>query len=176
MYTFFILCVGKRVDWEHWKKLYVTGDDSVTFLSLSKMEGAPAFSTINNKACPPKKSGEPSWAELRKRYRQQQLQEGVGKEGVRVGVAEAIQKAEQIIDRAEMLAQHNILARKMLSIAGQAMKAMDPASLKPSDVEKFLKLGIDVQRTTEGMATSKTEVDFKGMSDAELDAIIDGNT
>ena len=168
--------MGKRVDWEHWKKIYVTGDDSVTFKSLSEMAGAPAFSTINNKACPPKNSSEPSWSDLRKRYRQQQLQEGVGREGVRVGVAEAIHKAEQIIDRAEMLAQHNALAKKMLSIAAKAMVEMDYSKLKPSEITQFMKLGIDVQRTTEGMSTGKTEIDLKNATDAELDAIIDGNT
>lgn len=167
--------MGKRVDWKHWKDLYVTGDDSVTFQYLSEMEDAPAFSSIRNKACPPEDSGEPKWADLRKRYRQEQLREGVGGDKVRIGVAEAIQKAEQIIDRAEMLVQHNALAKKMLSLAAKAMVEMDHSKLKPTDVEKFVKLGVDMQRTIEGMATSRTEVDFKNMSDAELDRIIDGN-
>ena len=75
-----------------------------------------------------------------------------------------------------MLTQHNTLAKSLLAKAAQAMLTMDANTLKPSDVIQFVKLGVDMQRIIEGMATSKTDVDLKNATDAELDAIINGDT
>ncbi len=174
--------MGKRVDWEHWRGLYVAGDDSVTFQSLSELDGAPAFSTIRNKACPPKDSNEPSWADLRKQYRKELAKESVGGDRVSLSVEDAIARTDKIIDTAEMLTQHNAIAKALIGIGAAGIKEFQlnnfakAKQMKPRELLEFAKFGIEMQRIIEGMATSKTEIDFKGMSDAELNAIIDGDT
>ena len=167
--------MGKRIDWQYWEKLYVSGGDEVTLISLSGMEDAPAYSTLRNKAFPPKKSSEPSWKDLRKRYRDELKKQGVGGDEVKISVEEAISRTDKIIDTARMLTEHNAIAQGLIALASQGINALDGAKLKPSEIVQLSKLGIDIQRTIEGMATSRTEVDFKGMSDKELDAFIDGN-
>lgn len=162
----------------------MSGDDSVTFQSLSEMDNAPAFSTIRNKACPPRGSSKTSWAELRKQYRKELARESVGGNKVKLSVEQAIERTSQIINAAEMLAQHNQIAKGLLRMASlgineyltDAQKNQNRIGLKPFEIEKLVKTGIEIQRTIEGMATSKTEVDLRCASDAELDAIIDGNT
>lgn len=171
--------MGKRVNWDHWKEVFVTGDDSVTFAFIAEMDGAPAYSSIKNKACPPKNSSEASWSDLRKQYRKELAKESVGGEKVKLSVEQAVERTQKIIDTAEMLIQHNAIAKGLLSLASQGIRARVEAEagkdLKPMELIQMAKVGIEIQRIIEGMATSKTEIDFKGMSDTELDEIINGN-
>lgn len=167
----------KLIDWDLWKRRFIEGDDSITLVSLSELPGAPAYQTLKNKAYPKKDSLEPSWNDLRARYRKELLRAGVisSTADIKPNVQRAIDKTESIIDAARMLEEHNALAYSLLAKASEGLMNLDGKKLKPNEIATFTKLGIDIQRTIEGMATQKTEVDFRGMSDAELDKIIDGD-
>ena len=161
---------GKPINWQHWRKEFVQGGDAITLTALAKRAHYPAIQSLRNK------SASEGWEEQRKRYRRELENRGVNLNGeIKPEVADAIDRTNKIIDTAEMLTQHNALAKKMLSLAAEAMLNMEAKNIKPSDVTQFMKVGVDMQRTIEGMATSKTEVDLKAATDAELDAIINGN-
>lgn len=163
--------MGKRINWQHWREKFVEGDDSITLEVLSKRKNSPALDSLK------KKCAAEGWHEQRKRYQRELENRGVNINGeVKPEVRTAIDRTNKIIDTAEMLTQHNAIATGLLRLAAQGIRAADGKNLKPSEFIQMAKVGIEIQRIIEGMATSKTEIDLKSATDAELDAIIDGNT
>lgn len=169
---------GKAINWQHWRKEYVQGGDEITLTTLAKRPHSPAIQTLRNK------SAQENWEEQRKRYRRELESRGAydsAKEEIKPEIAAVIDRTNKIIDTAEMLTQHNGIAKALIGIGAAGLKELQSNNfekaklMKPNDLLNFVLKGIDVQRTIEGMATSKTEVDLRGVSDAELDAIIDGN-
>ena len=169
---------GKPINWPHWRKEFVQGGDEITLTALSKRPHSPALQTFKNK------SAEENWDEQRKRYRRELESRGAydsAKDEIKPEIAAAIDRTEKIIDTAEMLTQHNAIAKALIGIGAAGIKEFQlnnfakAKQMKPRELLEFAKFGIEMQRIIEGMATSKTEIDFKGMSDAELNAIIDGD-
>lgn len=160
----------KPIDWDKWRGQFVRGNDDVTIAALAECEGAPALQTLRNK------SSKEGWFEQRKRYRCEVQERGaVHFSGTKEEVADAIDRTIKIVDAAEMLTRHNRLAKALIGVAAKGLKHLDPKKLKPNEIANLAKLGIDVQRITEGLATERAEVNFKAMSDDELDRFIDGN-
>ena len=163
---------GKAINWQHWRKEFVQGGDEITLTALAKRAHSPAIQTLRNK------SAAEGWEEQRKRYRRELENRGAydaAKGEIKPEIAAVIDHTNKIIDRAEMLTQHNAIAKGLLNLAAQGIRAADGAKLKPSEFLQMAKVAIDMQRTIEGMATTKTEVDLKNATDAELDAIINGD-
>ena len=72
-----------------------------------------------------------------------------------------------------MLSQHNAIAKALLSKGVEAIRLLDPKELRPSDIVTFLKLGIDTQRLTEGLATERQELDLSGTIQSVEVAFVD---
>ncbi len=155
-----------RIDWDKWRLKYVSGPDSYTLEALSKEPGAPALNTLK------KVSSRESWTEQRKRFRHQ-TDTMAHHDAV---VDAAADKVSKIIDTAEMLTRHNSIATGLLAKGAAALSQLDPSTLKPTEIAQFLKMGIDVQRIIEGMATERSEmkVDLSQLTDAELEKIANG--
>lgn len=167
--------MGRRINWELWRTEFVRGDDTITLEVLSGRPDSPAIDSLKKKC-----AGE-GWHEQRKRYREELAKESVGGNEVKLSVEQAVERTQKIIDTAEMLTQHNAIAKALIGVGAAGIKELQKndfakaKQLKPREILDFARLGMEMQRLIEGMATSKSEIDLKGMSDAELDAIIDGN-
>ena len=156
---------GKAVQWDKWREKFVKGDDSVTLSALSRRKASPALQSLRVQ------SAKEGWVEQRKRYRRELENRGVNENGeIKPEVFDVIDRTNRIIDTAEMLTQHNTLARALVGVAAKGLKNLDPKKLKPTEIVSLAKLGVDIQRTVEGLATDKTEV---GIS---IDAIPDAKT
>ncbi len=169
---------GRAVDWDYWRKEYVQGGFDVTLRSLSERSNSPALQTLKNR------SAEEDWDDQRKRYRRELGNLGAydfGKQEIKPEVAHVIDQTNKIIDAAEMLTQHNKLAKALIAVGAASIAELKKndyekaKKMKPNEAMNFILKGIDIQRTTEGLATSKTEIDFVNMSDTDLDAFINGD-
>jgi hypothetical protein len=137
-----------RVDWDYWRNKFVTGDDLVTYRVLSEYSGAPAYQSIKNRA---KKE---DWTDQRKRFRQQRSTDA----STQPDVQQTAEHVAKIIDTAEMLTRHIKAARVVGQKALEAMRNVDPKTLRPSDALAWLKFAIEVERLTEGLATERQDV------------------
>ena len=134
-------------DWDKWRRVYVVGDDNVTLPSIALIPGAPSLPSLK------RVSASELWADQRKRYRTER------DTAAAVSVA---QQAEKIIDAAEMLTQHNQVAKLLISQGVQALRGRDPSKLSDKDALAFIKAGIEIQRLTEGLATERQTVTHDG--------------
>lgn len=156
--------MGSRVDWDYWRQKYVTGD--MLLKDLAEGHNAPAFKTLRNK------SSEEDWPGQRRRFQDMKRTQAL----LVPDVQQTVETAKKIIDSAEMLTQHNQIAKALLSKGIEGIKTLDPSKMRPVDIAHFLKLGIDVQRLTEGLATQRQQIDFSTMSDAELEKLAKGES
>ena len=152
-------------DWDKWRLRYVSGDDLLTLEALSQEPGAPALNTLK------KRSSKESWTEQRKRFRHQR--DTIAHHDAHV--VSAAEKVVKIIDSAEMMTRHSKAAKLIGSIALRAFQSYDPASLKPSEATAMMKLAVEVERLTEGLATQRQQVDFSNLPDSELEKIANGD-
>ena len=153
-----------KIDWDYWRNKFVTGADSVTLKKLSEVPGAPAYQTLKNRA------NKESWGELRKRYEYQKSTMAAAQPGV----AETVATAQKIIDSVEMLTRHSHAARFIGGLGIKALKAKDPEKISGRDAIALIKLGVEIERLTEGLATQRQELDVTGLSDAELEKLASG--
>lgn len=137
------------IDWNYWRHKFVTGEMSLK--ELSEGHGAPAFKTLRNK------SSAEDWPSQRKHFRDMKGTQAAIVPDVRQ-TAETVTK---IIDAAEMLTQHNQIAKLLISKGVQAVREIDPAKLSPRDALAFLKEAVAIQRLTEGLATERLDVEQK---------------
>jgi hypothetical protein len=154
-----------RIDWDSWRRKFIQGPDTLTIKALSEYTGAPAYQTLRNR------SSKEDWVSQRKRYR-----DNLSTISDTVPDAQQVaSRVEKIIDSAEMLTRHSKAAKLIGSIALKAFQTYDPATLKPSEATQMMKLAVEVERITEGLATERQEMklDLKGMSDAELQKLIE---
>lgn len=170
--------MARKVDWDKWRLKYVSGSDAVTLEALSKMPEAPALPSLK------RHSGRESWTEQRERFRYQRDSIATNDETV-VAAATEVKK---IIDAAEMLTRHAKVSRSLQSLAhawlqtlklGNDKNKFDPAKvakLKPGEVTALLKLALESERLTEGLATQRQEIDLSGLSDAELEKLANGGS
>ncbi len=156
--------MGAKVNWEIWRKQFVQGPDDLDYKRLSKYTGAPAYSSLRNRA------SKEDWPSQRKRYRA-----NLGTLAGTVPEAQHVaQQVEKIIDAAEMLTRHAKACRMVGQKAIQAMQMVDPATLKPSDALAWLKFAVEAERLTEGLVTQRQEIDLSAMTDAELEKLAYG--
>jgi P2-related tail formation protein len=139
-------------DWDKWRRAYVVGDDNVTLPSIAMIPGAPSLPSLK-RVC-----ASELWADQRKRYRVERDTHVIRDDAA----VSAVQRVEQIIDAAEMLTQHNQVAKLLISQGVQALRGRDPAKLSDKDALAFLKAGIEIQRLTEGLATERQAVTHDG--------------
>ena len=129
-----------RKDIDYWKQRFITGSDEVTLKSLSEEPNSPSYSTLK------KISMRELWVDQRKRYRNQTL--------ISVPeVKEAAKRAEQVIDLVDMLCRHARAAKLLGEKAIEALKALDSSKLKPADIAQFIRIAVEIERLTEGLAT-----------------------
>ena len=152
-------------NWDEWRRRFVSSGDEVTLKWLSEQPGAPSYSSLRKRSAPKWED----WEEQRKNYREQLRTVA----SVSPDVKQTAEMVTKIIDTAEMLTQHNTLAKALISKAAEGLQHLRPATMKPSEIAAFAKLGVDIQRITEGLATQRTELDLKSMTDAELQALVD---
>ena len=157
--------MGKKVDWDNWRKKFVQGPDDLDLKKLSEYSGAPAYQTLRNR------SSQEDWPQQRKRYRDNASTLASTVPEVR-DIASTVTK---IIDTGEMLTRHSKAAKMIGSIALRAFQSYDPASLKPSEATAMMKLAVEVERLTEGLATQRQQVDFSNLPDSELEKIANGD-
>lgn len=155
--------MATRIDWDYWRIKFVQGPDDLDLKRLSEYSDAPAYSSLRNR------SSKEDWPDQRKRYRANLSTVASTVPDVKA----TAQQVTKIIDAAEMLTQHNMLAKAFISKAAEGLQHLRPATMKPSEIAAFAKLGVDIQRITEGLATQRTELDLKSMTDAELQALVD---
>lgn len=134
-------------DWDKWRRVYVVGDDTVTLPSIAAIPGAPSLPSLK------RVSASELWADQRKRYRT---------ERDTVAAVSVANRVEQIIDAAEMLAQHASAARLLRQKALEAIERIGVEALKPADAIAWLKLAIEIERLTEGLATERQAVTHDG--------------
>ena len=160
-----------HIDWDKWRIRYVSGPDSLTLDALSKEPGAPALDTLK------KRSSRDSWLAQRERFRHQKSTIAHHDATVEAAAAEV----KQIIDSAEMLTRHAQASKLAGSVAMFELNRLRqmqvngaPTNMKLAEIVNLLKMAIEVERLTEGMATQRQEIDFSALSDAELEKIANG--
>ena len=157
--------MAAKVNWKIWRDQFVQGPDDLDYKRLSKYTGAPAYSSLRNRA------SQEDWPDQRKRYR-----ENLGTlTGTVPDVQATAAQVEKIIDAAEMLTRHMKAARLAGQKAILAMQATDPTTLKPAEALAWLKWAVDAERMTEGLATERQEViDLSILPDAALEKLANG--
>jgi len=153
-------------DWKQWRDRFISGGDEVTLRWLSEQPGAPSYSSIRKRSAPSNED----WDEQRRNYRN-----NLGTlAAISPDAQAAARQVSKIIDSAEMMTRHSKAAKLIGSIAIKAFQSYDPASLKPSEATAMMKLAVEVERLTEGLATERREIDVSKLSDEELEMLIDG--
>jgi hypothetical protein len=140
--------MARSIDWDYWRHRFVTG--GMTLKALSEVADAPAFKTLRNR------SSSEDWPAQRERYRDMARTQAAA---VVPDVAAVTQEARRIIDAAEMLTQHNQVAKLLLSLGVQALRSRDPAEVSDRDALAMLRAGVEIQRLTEGLATERQATD-----------------
>lgn len=156
----------RKIDWIYWRDRYIQGSDSLD--ALSRVANAPSLDALK------KRCSSESWQDLRKEYIHQKAQQ----EALKPEAKQAVMDAQRIIDASEVIVNHKGLARALQGKSAQALKALDPLTLKPSEIAQFIKLGTELERLSMGMETERTAttIDFTQLSDAELEAIARGES
>lgn len=159
---------GERLsyDRDYWRRVFVAG--SMDLKELAQEQGSPAYSTLRKWAMAT--DTEPSWAEQRTQFRYSQEQKLASVPEVQY----AVKSISRIVDSAEMMARHIKACKLIGSIALQAFQSYDPKTLKPSEATAMMRLALDYERLTEGLATQRQEIDLSGLSDAELEKLARG--
>lgn len=153
-------------DWDKWRRTFISGGDDVTLKWLSEQPGAPSYSSIRKRSSPKRED----WEEQRRHYRN-----NLGTITADVPeVKEVAQKVEKIIDSAEMMTRHLKAAKLIGGKALQAFSLMAPDTIKPSEAVAMMKLAVEVERLTEGLATERQQIDLTAMSDADLEKLANG--
>jgi hypothetical protein len=159
-------------DWDYLRHKYVSGDDSTTIESLSKLPNAPHPVTIK------KRCSKEAWAEQRKQFRYRAAtvatQSATG--------AAAIQQTAKLVDIAEVQARHIKLARSIQSVVARSIQKINQegAVLSQREISSWIKTGTELERLAVGLATAATDinissVDISSLSDEELKAIIEAD-
>jgi ABC-type Fe2+-enterobactin transport system substrate-binding protein len=159
-----------KFDWAHWRKLFVAGDDTVTLKWLSGQPGAPSYDAFRAKA----KTSAENWEEQRQKYRQHLSNMAATTPEAQA----AVDQVARIVDTAEMLTQHNQIARLLIAKGVEGVRALESKHLKGSELLAYLKAGIEIQRLTEGLATKRQEINLtniQDLSDKELERIVAGD-
>ena len=139
-----------KIDWDYWRLKFVSGDDSVTLRALSEIQNAPAYISLR------KRSSKESWDEQRKRFRYER-----DTKVIQAATSEsAVSRVEKFVDSAEMMTRHLGAARMIGSKALQAFKMMPPEKIKPSEAVAMMKLAVEIERITEGLATERQETNI----------------
>jgi predicted metal-binding protein len=154
--------MGKKVDWDKWRRKYIQGMELV---EISEVQGAPSYSALRNR------SSQHDWPDQRRRFQYNSIALA---QAVTPEVEDVVRKANEIIDTAEMLTRHSKALRQIGAIAMRAFQSYDPASLKPSEATALLRLALEYERLTEGLATQRQEIDLSSLSDAELERLARG--
>ena len=154
-------------DWKQWRDRFISGGDEVTLRWLSEQPGAPSYSSIRKRSAPSNED----WEEQRRNYRNNLDTLAATSPDAQA----AARRVSKIIDSAEMMTRHSKAAKLIGSIALKAFQSYDPASLKPSEATAMMKLAVEVERLTEGLATQRQQVDFSNLPDSELEKIANGD-
>jgi hypothetical protein len=153
-----------KVNWEIWRKQYVQGPDDLDYKRLSEYKGAPAYSSLRNRA------SKEDWPSQRRHYRA-----NLGTLAGTVPEAQQVaQRVDQIIDAAEMLTRHTKLFRLAGKIGLTKLRNVNPDALSVKEALDLLKWAVDGERLTEGLATQRQELDVKSLPDAELERLANG--
>jgi hypothetical protein len=163
--------MATKVDWEKWRKIYVTGDDDLTLAALSRHQSAPSLDGLK------KVSIREGWVEQRKQFRHQ-IDNKVLKSATTQRVVDHV---ERLIDVAEIQTRHIKLAKSMQSRVAASLQDMQQKGtvLSPRDAATWLKIATDLERLAVGLVTHRTEVvatDVTALTDEELQAIINEGT
>lgn len=160
-----------RIDWDHWRLKYVTGNEAVTLDALSKEPDAPALNSLKKKSC------RENWPEQRKRFRHQR--DTIAHHDATVSAAAT--EVKKIIDSAEMLTRHAQLTKLMGAIAAHELQQLrrkqlagESTGLKPDEALKLARAAIADERLTEGLATQRQEVDLSNATDEQLEKLAKG--
>lgn len=153
------------LDWERWRHLYVTGEDDITLSTLSLIPGSPSLASLK------RRSTQESWADQRKRFRNQRDTQAI-RDDTSVAV---VAKVSQLVDTAEMLTRHMKAFRLAGGKAIAKLQNVDSKNLSVREALDLLKWAIEGERLTKGLATSRQEIDFSQLSDAELERLAKGD-
>jgi hypothetical protein len=163
--------MGRKVDWDNWRTKFIQGPDELDLKTLSEYKDAPAYQSLRNR------SSQEDWPQQRKRYRDNSSTLASTVPEVK-DVASTVTK---IIDSAEMLTRHSQLARLMGSISAHELKEIrrkqlehKPTGLRATEILQYAKAAVETERITEGLATERQQVDFKALSDSELEKLANG--
>ena len=141
--------MGKpSVDWDYWRHRYVSGDNSVSLGSLSKLPNAPTFASLK------RESALRGWTEQRRKLREETHTRMTS--AIALDLAEG--RSEHLVDVVAMIERHNLLAGKMLELSKKWLDNCNPLKLKASDVVQMVKLGAELERLSAGMATEHLQV------------------
>lgn len=133
---------AKTYDWQKWRQIYITGNDDVTFKSISEMDGAPKFNTIRQRAA------EENWTGQRAQY-QLQVQKQTFEH---TAIAEAEVRARQIG-----------IARELQDKALERLRSLDVSELSARDTLQYLRDATDIERKAMGMS-EEHNVNVRGAS------------
>ena len=160
--------MSRRIDWDYWRSMYVTGEDHVTLESLSKALNAPALDSLK------KRSTAERWVEQRQQYRKSigtLTHYGLHQDCT---VVTADQRTRELLDAAEMVVRHVAHARALQELGMHKIRITDADKLTVKEAIELIKLGVEIERLSEGLATQRQSVDVSVMSDAELEFIAYG--
>jgi len=163
-YKKLVIAMRKRLDWDYWRQTYLSAAEGFTLKSLSELPGAPAYDSIR------KIAKAEDWDGQRKQFKFQSQMAVLS----HPKFLEQAEHLNRLIDLCEMLVRHINQAQKLQKKAMACLDSVDPSEIKVSDAIAMLKLGIEIERLTEGLITQRTAVDVSNLSDSALETIVKG--
>ena len=144
-----------KYDWNHFRILYIKGDDQVTLESISKLPDAPGEVHLRVK------SAKEGWRELRQDFR--------------VAVADEMQSFQNLIGL-EVRQRQVELARAGQAIVSRVLSDPDAIekslSKNPTALATFAKTFADLERKALGL--DEARLDMRELSDEQLQRIAAG--
>lgn len=138
--------------WDEWRRIYVTGDDSVTLEALASRKKAPAFNTLK------KRSAAECWSKQRENFR---IQKGT----IVASDPAVIQAAEQVaklVDVAEMITRQSTIARGFQTLAAKWLRQANAEELDGNKAIAMFRDAAKIEQLLAGLATEHQDITSGG--------------
>lgn len=151
----------RRVDWGHWRRLYVRGDSEVTLESISRIPGAPSLASLK------RRSSTEDWPGLRRDFQYQ--------------VATRLREIDAE-HAAEVRQRHANLGKAMIGLATLGLQTLleqskqgEKVVLDDLQITRLARVGAEIERKALGLEELsinfrelKRPEDLAKLSDEEL--------
>jgi hypothetical protein len=148
----------KRIDWSHWRRLYIRGDEMTMLEHLSHQSDAPTLGTLKNR------SAREDWPALRRDFSDQVMTK------TRAIDEQVALEVHRVLGKVR--AAHSTLGGALIELAMRGAKLLKPEHLTDAGVARLAQAGAEIQRRALGIQEHvfrvTTQTDLSRLTDAEL--------